>query len=45
MYDVLKCSKLLYAFPFGKTFNNIIRVLEGYNKVSIFDFNVFANQK
>ncbi|XP_018359576.1 PREDICTED: sensory neuron membrane protein 1-like isoform X1 [Trachymyrmex cornetzi] len=32
MYDVLKRSKLLYAFPFGKTFDNVLRVLEEYNK-------------
>ncbi|XP_018396924.1 PREDICTED: sensory neuron membrane protein 1-like [Cyphomyrmex costatus] len=25
MYDVLKCSKLLHAFPFGKTFDNVLR--------------------
>lgn len=35
MYDILKRTKLLHTVPFAKAFDNVLRVLEGYNKVSI----------
>lgn len=35
IHDALKRTKLLYAFPFGRAFDKVLRVLEGFNKVPI----------
>lgn len=34
-FDGLKRTQLLYVVPFGRSFDRVLRVLEGYNKVLI----------